>query len=71
MIQQPLKVLWNKKLSTAYYKIALTCSDHYSAAKAGQFVMLGLAGQTDPLLRRPFSIHNLLIENGITHGFEL
>ena len=71
MIQQPLKVLWNKKLSTAYYKIGLTCSDHYSAAKPGQFVMLGLAGQTDPLLRRPFSIHNLLIENDITHGFEL
>ena len=71
MIQQPVKVLWNKKLSTAYYKIGLTCSGHYSSAKPGQFVMLGLAGQTDPLLRRPFSIHNLLIENGITHGFEL
>jgi dihydroorotate dehydrogenase electron transfer subunit len=71
MIQQPVKVLWNKKLSTAYYKIGLTCSDHYSSAKPGQFVMLGLAGQTDPLLRRPFSIHNLLISNGITHGFEL
>ena len=71
MIQQSVKVLWNKKLSTAYYKIGLTCSDHYSAAKPGQFVMLGLAGQKDPLLRRPFSIHNLLIENGITQGFEL
>jgi dihydroorotate dehydrogenase electron transfer subunit len=71
MIQQAVKVLWNKKLSTAYYKIGLACSDHYSSAKPGQFVMLGLAGQTEPLLRRPFSIHNLLIENGITHGFEL
>ena len=71
MIQQPAKVLWNKKLSTAYYKIALTCSSHYASAKPGQFVMLGFAGRTDPLLRRPFSIHNLLIENGITHGFEL
>jgi dihydroorotate dehydrogenase electron transfer subunit len=71
MIQQPAKVLWNKKLSTAYYKIGLTCSDQYSSAKPGQFVMLGLAGQRDPLLRRPFSIHNLLISNGITRGFEL
>jgi len=71
MIQQAVKVLWNKKLSTVYYKIGLTCSDHYSSAKPGQFVMLGLTGQTDPLLRRPFSIHNLLISNGITHGFEL
>ena len=71
MIQQAVKVLWNKKLSTVYYKIGLACSDHYSSAKPGQFVMLGLAGQAEPLLRRPFSIHNLLISNGITYGFEL
>ncbi len=71
MIQQSVEVLWNKKLSTAYYKIGLTCSSQYSAAKPGQFVMLGLAGQTDPLLHRPFSVHNLLISDGITYGFEL
>jgi dihydroorotate dehydrogenase electron transfer subunit len=71
MIQQSVKVLWNKKLSRTYYKIGLTCSDHFSSAKPGQFVMLGFAGQTDPLLHRPFSIHNLLISNGIAHGFEL
>ena len=71
MIHQSVKVLWNKKLSTATYKIGLTCSDHYSSAKPGQFVMLGFAGQSNPLLHRPFSIHNLLISNGSAHGFEL
>jgi len=71
MIYQSVKVLWNKKLSTAYYKIGLSCSDHYSWAKPGQFVMLGFNGQTNPLLHRPFSIHNLMISNGIVHGFEL
>jgi dihydroorotate dehydrogenase electron transfer subunit len=71
MIQQPLKVLWNRKLSPTYYKIGLTCSEYYSAAKPGQFVMVGLAGRTDPLLRRPFSIHNMLISKGVTQGFEL
>ena len=40
-------------------------------ARPGQFNMLGLVGQTDPLLRRPFSIHNLLISGGQTEGFEL
>jgi NAD(P)H-flavin reductase len=40
-------------------------------AKPGQFVMLGLTGQKDPLLRRPFSIFNLLVSEGIAHGFEL
>ena len=71
MIQESVEVLWNKKLSTAYYKIGLSGSSHYAAAKPGQFVMLGLAGQTDPLLRRPFSIHNPMISNGVSHGLEL
>ena len=71
MIQQPAKILWNEKLGPAVYKIGLTCSEHYAAAKPGQFVMLRFAEQTDPLLRRPFSIHNLIIEEDITRGFEL
>ncbi len=71
MIQQPANVLWNEKLSTVYYKIGLTCSTHYASAKPGQFIMLRFSGQTDPLLRRPFSIHNLVIENGKTRGIEL
>ena len=49
MIQQSVEVLWNKKLRSAYYKIALTCSDHYSWAKPGQFVMLGVAGRKQVL----------------------
>jgi len=71
MFQQPAKVLWNKKIGAAYYKIGLTCSDHYSSAKPGQFIMLRFAGQTDPLLRRPFSIHNLVSANGVIDGLEL
>lgn len=71
MIQQPAKVLWNEKLGAAFYKIGLTCSEHYASAKPGQFVMLRFAGQTDPLLRRPFSIHNLIIDEGDIRGFEL
>lgn len=71
MNQQPAKVLWNKKIGPAYYKIGLTCSDNYSSAKPGQFVMLRFVGKTDPLLRRPFSIHTLIVSNGVTGGFEL
>jgi len=40
-------------------------------ARPGQFIMLRLVGQTDPLLRRPFSIHNLIVSEGKTEGFEL
>jgi dihydroorotate dehydrogenase electron transfer subunit len=71
MFQQSSKVLWNKKISSGYYKIGLTCSNHYSAAKPGQFIMLRFAGQTDPLLRRPFSIHNLITSGGKIQGIAL
>ena len=71
MFQHPAKVLWNKKVSSGCYKIGLTCSAYYSAAKPGQFIMLRLARQSDPLLRRPFSIHNVIISNGQAEGLEL
>jgi dihydroorotate dehydrogenase electron transfer subunit len=71
MYQQLSKVLFNEKVAPAYYKIGLSCSDHYDMAKAGQFIMLRVAGQAGPLLRRPFSIHNLLTSDGLTEGLEL
>jgi dihydroorotate dehydrogenase electron transfer subunit len=71
MIQQTVKVLCNQELRKGYFKIGLTCSEHYSLVKPGQFVMLGSTGQKDPLLRRPFSIHNLLVSDDGVHGFEL
>ena len=51
--------------------MGLTCPETYAIAKPGQFLMLRLVGQADPLLRRPFSIHNLIISNGKTAGLEL
>jgi dihydroorotate dehydrogenase electron transfer subunit len=71
MHQQLSKVLFNEKIAPAYYKIGLSCSDHYRTAKPGQFIMLRVAGQTEPLLRRPFSIHNLIASNGAAEGLEL
>ena len=71
MFQQLSKVLFNEKVAPAYYKIGLSCSEHYSTAKPGQFIMLRVAGQAEPLLRRPFSIHNLIASNGAAEGLEL
>jgi dihydroorotate dehydrogenase electron transfer subunit len=71
MFQQQVKVLFNQQVGPAYFKIGLACSDHFSMAKAGQFIMLRIARQTRPLLRRPFSIHNLIITNGETEGLEV
>ena len=71
MFQHQAEILWNKEVSRNHYKIGMTCPDAYAVAKPGQFIMLRLIGQTDPLLRRPFSIHNLIVLNGKTEGIEL
>jgi dihydroorotate dehydrogenase electron transfer subunit len=71
MFQQLSKVLFNEKVGPSYYKIGLSCSDHYSIAIPGQFIMLRVAGPAGPLLRRPFSIHNLIVADGVAESIEL
>jgi dihydroorotate dehydrogenase electron transfer subunit len=71
MIQTNAQVLWNKKVAPDHYNIGLTCPDNFASAIPGQFVMLQLADRTDPLLRRPFSIHKLITQPGKLRGFEL
>lgn len=65
-------ILWNQPLGASCYRIGIAVSAQYAYATPGQFVMLRLPGQTDPLLRRPFSIHRLIeSENGILQGIEI
>ena len=71
MFQEKVNVLYNRRLGRAYYKIGLSCSDHYSIAIPGQFIMLRVAGPAGPLLRRPFSIHNLIVADGVAESIEL
>jgi len=71
MFQENVKVLWNKKVGPAYYKIGLTCHPAYATAVPGQFIMLRLSEQTFPFLRRPFSIHNLIHADNNTTGIEI
>lgn len=71
MIQENARVLWNKNIGASYYRIGLTCDRIYSDAKPGQFVMLRLSKSAVPLLRRPFSIHRLIIKNKHIEGIEL
>jgi dihydroorotate dehydrogenase electron transfer subunit len=60
-----------KKAGPGYYRLGLTCHRGYSGAQPGQFVMLGLPGRRDPILRRPFSIHRRIVEDGHIGGIEL
>lgn len=71
MHQEKTRVLWNKELAPFYYRIGLRCNIKYSYAKPGQFIMLRFADQINPLLRRPFSIHRLILKDGALEGIEV
>lgn len=71
MVQQRAQVLWNQRVSTAYYRIGLKCRAGLGRIKPGQFVMLRIAEGIDPLLRRPFSIHRPIITDGRIQGIEI
>lgn len=71
VFQEKAQILWNKKVGHVYYKVGLKPQKGYSDVKPGQFVMLRLANQTTPFLRRPFSIHRLITTDEQPEGFEL
>ncbi len=53
-------VIANTRLSSAYNVLALAAPEVAAAARPGQFVMLKTAPGLDPMLRRPFSIFEVL-----------
>jgi dihydroorotate dehydrogenase electron transfer subunit len=54
------EVITNRPLSGSYNVLALAAPAIAAAASAGQFVMLKAARSHDPLLRRPFSVFEVL-----------
>ena len=71
MIQSLTQVLRNEMVAPNYGRIALACGTPFGRSRPGQFVMLGFPGSIEPLLRRPFSIHRLIVEAGQVSGVEL
>lgn len=53
------KILSNKKVGRAYYKMTLDAPYIARLAKPGQFVQVKCSDSFDPLLRRPLSIHRV------------
>jgi dihydroorotate dehydrogenase electron transfer subunit len=65
-------VLSNTRLSSDYCVVALAAPEIAAIARPGQFVMVKPARGTDPLLRRPFSIFEILRDtNGAAFGVSL
>lgn len=66
------EVIANKPLSDDYNVLALAAPDIAAAAAPGQFVMVKAATSHDPLLRRPFSVFEVLRDlNGAPIGISL
>src|SRR5579871_3373803 len=58
------EVIANTRLSSDYNVLALAAPAAARTALPGQFVMVKAAGRRDPLLRRPFSIFEIVRDGG-------
>ena len=66
------QVIANTRLSDDYNVLALAAPEIAAAAAAGQFVMVKAATSHDPLLRRPFSVFEVLRDgSGAATGISL
>ena len=57
--QQQAEIIRSEKLSDDIYRFTLNTAEIGAASKPGQFVMVRVGEGLDPLLRRPFSIHQV------------
>lgn len=71
MIAQEATILWNQPVAPGYYRLGLSCADGFDTAKPGQFVMVRICADANPLLRRPFSLLGLIREAGRITGIEI
>ena len=64
-------VIENRRLSADYNVLSLAAPDIAAAARPGQFVMIKTSGGHDPLLRRPFSIFEILRDGATPIGVSI
>jgi dihydroorotate dehydrogenase electron transfer subunit len=65
------RVISNTRLSPDYNVIALAAPEIAAATSPGQFVMVKLGRGSTPLLRRPFSVFEILRADGRVEGLTL
>lgn len=65
-MDQPYQILENLKVSYNYFKIKLTAPGS-PVPKPGQFYQIRCSTTTDPLLRRPFSVHRFVQSGNMAH----
>ena len=70
-IDMAAEVTANRPLSADYNVLALAAPAIAAAAAPGQFVMVKIGSGHDPLLRRPFSVFEVLRDKGRVTGITL
>src|SRR5262245_17823222 len=65
------RVIQNTRLSPDYNVITLAAPEIAAATRPGQFVMVKSSRGSDPLLRRPFSVFEVIRSNGRVEGLSL
>jgi len=62
--QQKGEIISSEKLGAEIYRFTVKAQDIAVEARPGQFVMIKVGDGLDPLLRRPFSVHQV-VEGGL------
>ena len=65
------RVIQNARLSPDYNVITLAAPEIAAATRPGQFVMVRPGHRSDPLLRRPFSVFEIIRSGGHIEGLSL
>jgi dihydroorotate dehydrogenase electron transfer subunit len=71
LVDVEARVIRNTRLSPDYNVLALAAPDIAAATAPGQFVMVKSGRGANPLLRRPFSVFEVLRSNGRVEGLTL
>jgi dihydroorotate dehydrogenase electron transfer subunit len=69
--QQKVQILSNRQIHGNYYQLGIRCDQGFEKTIPGQFVMIRLSDNYYPLLRRPFSIHNVFQDEKGVYCVEL
>jgi dihydroorotate dehydrogenase electron transfer subunit len=63
--QEDAEVLDHQEVAEGTFRLQLHCQRIALTARPGQFLMLAVHKGTDPLLKRPFSFHRILPDEGL------
>jgi len=65
------EIIENLEICPGYFRMRIACGSAFQDAVPGQFVMVRIHGRATPLLSRPFSIHDLILQPSGVVAFDI